>query len=50
MKYIIEFHDEPELMEEGLSYYTCVDAPWWSASWEGERCRWIVSDIRKNGN
>ena len=32
MKYIIEFHDEPELMEEGLSYYTCVDAPWWSAS------------------
>lgn len=32
MKYIIEFHDEPELMEEGLAYYTCVDAPWWSAS------------------
>ena len=32
MKYIIEFKDEPELKEEGLSYYTCVDAPWWSAS------------------
>lgn len=32
MKYIIEFKDEPELLEEGLAYYTCVDAPWWSAS------------------
>jgi hypothetical protein len=32
MKYIIEFKDEPELKEEGLSYYTCVDAPWFMAS------------------
>lgn len=32
MKYIIEFYDEPELMEEGLSYYKCVDAPWFMPS------------------
>ena len=32
MKYIIEFNDEPGLMEEGLSYYKCVDAPWLMAS------------------
>lgn len=32
MKYIIEFNDEPGLMEEGLSYYKCVDAPWFMAS------------------
>jgi hypothetical protein len=32
MKYIIEFKDEPELLEEGLAYYKCVDAPWFIAS------------------
>lgn len=32
MKYIIEFMDEPELLKEGLAYYTCVDAPWFVAS------------------
>ena len=32
MKYIIEFDDAPSMREEGLNYYKCIDAPWYSAS------------------
>lgn len=32
MKYIIEFDDAPSMREEGLNYYKCIDAPWFSAS------------------
>lgn len=32
MRYIIEFEDEPIMEEDGLKFYKCVQAPWWSVS------------------
>ena len=32
MKYIIEFEDEPCMREDGLNFYKCIQAPWWSLS------------------
>ena len=32
MKYIIEFEDEPSIVEEGLRYYRCKQVPYWGLS------------------
>lgn len=31
-KYIIEIEDVPSMYEDGLTYFMCVDAPWWYIS------------------
>jgi hypothetical protein len=31
-KYIIEIEDVPSMLEDGLAFYKCVDAPWWYIS------------------
>lgn len=32
MKYIIEFEDEPSMIEAGLRYYQCKQVPYWGVS------------------
>lgn len=32
MKYIIEFEDEPSMVEAGLRYYQCKQVPYWGVS------------------
>lgn len=32
MKYIIEFEDEPSMVEAGLRYYQCKQVPYWGLS------------------
>ena len=32
MKYIFSFLDVPYMTEDGVKYYTCVNAPWWKCS------------------
>lgn len=31
-KYIIEIEDVPSMVEDGFTFYKCVDAPWWYIS------------------
>lgn len=33
MKYIIEFEDEPSMVEAGLRYYQCKQVPYWGVSY-----------------
>ena len=31
-KYVIEIEEEPHIVEDGVEYFRCTQAPWWSTS------------------